>query len=326
MSLRYTIAVPFRALRVGGTLILAMLASTALHAQTVSLDDVAPIALSSTETAVQIDALTGNVVVNSDVSNYNSCTRPTPVTPTITSFFATNPTVTPGSTITLNWTSSNATFCTPSLGAGTTWSGLGNLPANGSQNLIAPSTTGPLNFQLVCSDGSPTRASSAPASLQVNVQSAGGNCLPTYPTGVNVAWTQIFGQWPTYSARRLLNVTSGYLAIQFTTPATTTPAQYGTFAGFDHPNDGGGYGILSISRDAGCFNGALLPPNCVTTAGRFPSISWTQGNGPFQCQLQGGQSYFINISYGNTTLPGSGPYCPAGVGQCSHEYQNTQQD
>ena len=74
--------------------------SGAADAQTVSLDNVAPIALSSSTTlsAVRIDPATGNVIVRSAAGNYQQCTLPPG--PTINSFAPSNPTVPPSTTIT----------------------------------------------------------------------------------------------------------------------------------------------------------------------------------------------------------------------------------
>lgn len=287
-------------------------------AQSVSLDNVSPIALttSSTLMALQLDHVTGNVLIRTAAGNYEQCTTPGPSL--ITAFFPSSSTVSASGTITLNW-SSTATSCTPQLGSGTIWSSLGTLPPSGSQNLTAPATPGTVSFQLNCTNG----AQNDTRTTQVTVE-PGAACPPTYPNGTSVIWNVIFDSWPNFGALRRLNVLGGYLALAFTAPAASQ--QFGTFRGTTHPDDGDGEAILSISRDPGCFDAASLPPNCLSVPSRFPSVSWKQSQGAFQCVLQGGQTYYINISYGTNTLPGAGPYCPAGFGSCSHDFGNIQQD
>lgn len=79
--------------------------------------------------------------------------------PVISAFFPSSPTVVAGSTIILNWATSNATSCSPALGGSTSWSGAGTLSTNGTRNLNAPSTATSITFQLTClSNGQATTA------------------------------------------------------------------------------------------------------------------------------------------------------------------------
>jgi len=295
------------------------------RAQTVSLDNVSPISLSTSTTlsAVSIDPTTGNVTVRSSAGTYNQCTQPVVVTPVINQFFPSSSTVAPSGTITLNWQTTNATFCTPSQGGSTIWSSLGTLAANGSQNITAPSGTGAVTFQLNCSNG----ATAVTATTQVTVQSGPppGNCTPIYPNGTQSLWNNVYGLWPAFGVLRRLTIpANGYRAFEFT--PTSAPGQsFGAIALSDYPVDGDGDAVLSISRVAGCFNQADLGANCLTVPNRFPTIAWRVGSSGFSCALTAGQTYFFNMTYGSGTS-GPGPFCPAGSGNCGADVTSLIQD
>ena len=305
-----------------GVLVALGLCSGAAHAQTVSLDGVSPIALtsSSVQSAVSINASTGNVIVRSSAGNYTSCQFLPPVTPTINNFSPTSSQVAPSSTITLNWSSSNTTSCSPQQGTNI-WASLGTLPTSGSQTINAPATTGTITFQLTCTDG----IQSVSQTTQVNVQQITGNCQPGYPNGTQSEWNQVFNTWPAYGVRPRVNVPfNGYVSWRFT--ATSVVGQFGTVATSDYPGDGDGHGQMSISRDPGCFNAAQLGNNCLSPVTRFVSVGWANGAAQFSCSLTPGSSYYVNLTYGSNTSPGSGPYCPQGANGCGADVQNQIQD
>jgi len=295
-------------------------------AQTVSLDNVTPISLtnSSTVSAVSINASTGNVIVRSSVGDYISCARQPG--PTINNFTPTTSVVQTGANITLNWSSLNTTSCSPSQGTGTTWSSFGTLPVSGSQTFAAPGTAQTITFQLTCTNGS----TNVSQTTQVVVQSGGGgggNCIAAYPNAQTATYSTVFNTWPAFGTRKRIIVPfNGYVAYSFT--ATSTPGQFGTFATSDYPGDGDGVGLMSISasNQQGCFDPTKLGPNCLSPVSRFVSIGWANGSTQFSCSLTPGTTYWLNWTYGGTTLPGSGPYCPAGATGCGADAQNQIQD
>lgn len=295
--------------------------SGTVAAQTVTLDTASPIALSNSTTvsAVRIDPGTGNVIVRSSTGLYNSCTQI--AGPSINSFAPSNLTVTPSNPITLNWTTSGATSCTPQQGGSTVWSSLGTLPASGSQTFNAPASNGSITFQLTCTNG----AQSVSATTQVAVQTIGGTCVPLYPNGTTSSWDGVFQAWPAFGVRRRLGVpANGYVAFQFT--ATFVPGQFGTIASADFPGDGDGWGQMSISRTPGCFSPTELSAVCLGGVQRLPSVSWQNGSAsPFSCPLTPGQVYYVNYTYGSGAV-GPGPFCPGGSGTCSADVQNQIQD
>lgn len=88
----------------------------------------------------------------------------------IPSFQATPSQANVSSLLTLSWTSTNTTSCTPQLGAGTTWAALGTLPTSGTRTVTAPASPGTVTFGLSCSNG----PQSASSTTQVTVVSPGG--------------------------------------------------------------------------------------------------------------------------------------------------------
>jgi len=146
-------------------------------------------------------------------------------------------------------------------------------------------------------------------------------CTPKYPTGTTIAWSNIFTAWPSFGVRRRMLVPyNGYVAFQFT--ATQTPGQFGTFASADYPLDGDGFGQMSISREPGCFDAALLDARCLAPVGRFTSVGWANGASQYSCNLVPGQTYYLNMTYGGTTSSATEPHCPAGVLGCGADTQN----
>lgn len=93
-------------------------------------------------------------------------------TPLINWFYPGLATAVVGTPITLYWSSSNSTSCSPSQGAGTVWSSLGTLPAGGLRSFPAPQATGFITFELSCTNGAQTVVKTA----QINVNA---NATPT---------------------------------------------------------------------------------------------------------------------------------------------------
>jgi hypothetical protein len=296
-----------------------------VQAQSVFLDGQATAAFalttSTTQSAVSINASTGDVSLRSLTGNVQ-CT--TAAAPAITNFSPTSSNVLPGTSITLNWSSTNTTSCTPAQGAGTTWASQGTLNPNGSLTFAAPQTSSatPITFQLNCTNGS----TSVSQTTQVTVQnSTPGTCTPIYPNGSTSSWDGVFSTWPSYNVRRRIFVpANGYLAWSFV--ATSVAGQFGTVVTSEFFPDGDGEGQFSISRVPGCFTPSELGQGCLGQVNRNSTVSWKNGGGVVsQCALTPGVTYYVNFTYGNATS-GPGPHCPAGPGNCGADVQNNQQD
>lgn len=144
------------------------------------------------------------------------------------------------------------------------------------------------------------------------------DCTPLYPGGAIQSWNAVFATWPSFGVRRRLLVpNASYISLQFT--AAADPSQFGTLATTDFPGDGEGSGWISISRSPGCFDPDHLQPNCLSPIARTPSLNWANGASLFACQLVVGETYYVNMTFGNTGI--AGPNCPSG-GACGADVQN----
>ncbi len=302
-------------------LALCLSAATPLAAQTFRLDSAPAIALttSSVNSAVSVDIVSGGVVVRSSAGTYNQCTvQGTTPLPTINSFAPTPAVVEPGATFTMFWTATNVTHCIPTQGT-TAWNTGGTLPPVGSMLLTAPTTPGTTNFQLTCTNG--TQTASATTSVTVP---QGQTCPEAYTHSILSSWNGTFNTFPAYNVRRRIEVPADtYIAWSF---VPTVSGQFGTVVTSEYFPDGDGFGQFSISRTPGCFTQSRLGAGCLGNVNRNSTVSWKVGGGlPNQCALTPGVTYYINFTYGNSTI-GPGPHCPPGPGLCGADVQMNQQD
>jgi hypothetical protein len=133
----------------------------------------------------------------------------------------------------------------------------------------------------------------------------------------------LFGAWPAYSSRKRISSVpaNGYESWSFV--ATSEAGQFGSVATYVYPEDGDGISQLSISRTPGCFTASALGANCLAPPNRFSAVSWKNGGGAAQCALTPGQTYYVNLTFGNSTS-GSGPNCPRS--SCGADIINSPQD
>jgi hypothetical protein len=283
------------------------------NAQTLTLDNVAPIQLTTSTSinAVSIDINTGNVTIKSSAGDLTQCTGST-TTPVITSFTASAASVPPSTAFSLSWTSANTTSCSGQMGTGTTWASLGTLGTTGTQQLTAPATLGSITFQLTCTNGSQNVTSQTTINVET---STGGSCQPpTGTTGSTSQWTSTFGSaWPSFNGVRRQPLTpNSWVAVQFI--ATASATQFGTFSSSHYPNDGDGQGQVSIGTSAGCFNQSQLGANCLSPVSDLPGVSWSNQSSNFICKLTPGATYYLSIWF---------PNCPSG--SCGRDFGNIQQ-
>lgn len=299
-----------------GVVVSAAYLSAPVGAQTISLDNVAPITLSTSTSvaAVSIDTSNGSVIVRSSAGNLNQCRNVGGGggNPAVTSFGPNTGTVPPSGNFSLSWASTNTTSCTPQLGTGTIWASLGTLGPSGTQVLTAPATQGTIQFQITCTNGS----QSASAQTSVIVQTGGGgSCTPPAGTTGNTAgWNGTLGTaWPSYNdVLRQMISTNTWLALTFTASSSST--QFGTMSTSGFPGDGGGLGQISISSSAGCFDQSNLGANCLSPIVEYPGVSWSNQPSAFACKLTPGVTYQMNFWF---------PTCP-GL-SCGRDFGNIQQ-
>jgi|CXWL01.1.fsa_nt_gi hypothetical protein len=302
-SLRAIVAPSAHALRL--FVAAGLLAAGGVSAQTLSLDNVPPIALSGSSaiSAVSIDPSTGNVIVRSSTGTLNSCTSPVAQNATINSFTTNAGTVLPGGAFTLSWSSSNTTSCTPSQGSGTTWPNLGTLSTSGSIGITAPQAQGTTTYQLSCTNGSTSDIRTV--NVIVSTGPPPGDCTAISPGSMS-EFNSTFGlAWPAYNDKFRQIITNGqYQSLHFT--ATASQTQFGSITTSGYPDDGDGQGVVSISTVPGCFTASALGANCMSAPGYLFGVSWTNGQSQFACKLTPGGSYYVNVYYPTCSLSNCG--------------------
>lgn len=303
-------------LRLPAAVVLAIVSAGA-NAQLLQLDNVTPpipLISSSTVSAVQIDPANGNVTVRSSTQNLTQCSGQVQNPAEITSFTLNPSSVLTNGTFTVSWSAINTNAgspCTPSGGAGTTWASQGQQPAIGQLNLSAPATAQTINFTLTCAG--PGGSDQETRTLTVTTNGGGGNCtapFPVNPVNWSQWWTTAFPSHP--GGRRQWIATQGNIdSISFVASSATN--QFGSIAASGFPGDGEGAMQMSISSVAGCYTPANLGPNCLSPVSSGASVGWAIGSSQFSCALTPGATYFLNLTFGSASGPGSGPFCVTGA-------------
>lgn len=257
-----------------------------------------------------------------------SCaTGATPVTDTKTMNFtagtATVNLVTPGSVSTgasfsVSWTSSGtsgATPCTPSGGGSTNWASQGALEPNGNRTITAPATAGSAVFTISCATGA------TPVTDSETVTFTGGSCAGVTPppgigAGGSTNWGTIYAGavFPEpYNTNNTILVTRGQTRVIRIDPAFASP-DTSRIGALVYVPSGVGAVVATISPCPNDFRQEVLntPTNrCYRGPANqidFPFSFNNSGTG--FCNLQAGQTYYINLHVGSGATPdGTGAFC-----------------
>ncbi len=273
--------------------------------------------------AIAINPADGSVTVRSLNESVQQCTQVN-TSPAITSFSATPSSVTPGSQITLSWTTSNVpntgTPCQAVSGP-PEWIAIGVLPSSGNRtvqaNGMAPGT---LTYGLRCTGTDGTQVSQiATVSLVTNPTNCSGQNAPPdgYATSeipLCSAFSCVSGAFPPVALQRWIAFnTSESKAFQFTANLAPTAAQSGAVTTDEWRNLGNsgssGSGVLSISacpHDYGTNLGL-----CRSVAAASAVLRYALDSTPGTCRLNAGGVYFFNMTSGSSATPG------AALGHCS---------
>nr|MCU0757347.1 hypothetical protein [Xanthomonadales bacterium] len=198
--------------------------------------------------AIAINPADGSVLVRSVGEGVQQCTQVS-TTPAITSFTATPSSVTPGTQITLSWTTTNVpTSGLPcqAISGPQEWTPIGLLPSSGSRTIqangVAPQT---LTYGLRCTGSDGTQVTQTTSvSLTSNPTTCSGANAP--PTGYFVTSSFLcstFGcpggtnSFPPTGNQRLISVDArSSVALQFTANLATGAGQTGTVVTSDFLN------------------------------------------------------------------------------------------
>ncbi len=149
------------------------------------------------------------------------------------------------------------------------------------------------------------------------------SCTPVFATGSIGEWDGTFGMsWPAYNnALRIFSTANQYVALRFNAAQNAT--QSGRVLTTEFPGGGSGVGVISISREPGCFDPAFLGENCLGPIQSGPTLDWTNDFSLPGCRLEPGRSYYLNVTFGGT-VPGNGtPSCTSG--NCGVDLRNVTQ-
>jgi hypothetical protein len=236
----------------------------------------------------------GATAGDTKTANYSLVVNPANAV-VITSFIATPASITAGESVTLNWTTANATSCTPSGGTGG-WNTYNISLPNGSVS-IPIATAGSYTFSLTCKDAS---AGTATRSTVVVVNPATQQCSASPLAGQIVQWKDFWlVDWPkpTYDNRYATIPLTGYYALEFNTGNIVSKGKLYTIE--TTVTDGVRFG--AISQCPGDFN---VADECDYMWGISGGISWST-DGSTGCQLAPNTTYYFNVTFTDGTNPAS---------------------
>ena len=218
---------------------------------------------------------------------------PPPGEVAITNFSASPSTITEGQSTTLSWTTSNATSCTPSGGAGG-WSAR-TITLPNSSTTVTISTADSYVFTLTCAGdaGSPAVASRTVTVNPPPPPPEPGNCTTPSLSGVVVDWSEVFGvnfPMPVYDNEYVEVPKQGYLAVKFNTGSIVDDGKMSTVE--TTITDGVRFG--TFSQCPGDFN---VAPECDHVWGISGGIRWATNGRSLACQLQPNTTYYFNVTF-----------------------------
>lgn len=213
----------------------------------------------------------------------------------ITLTFSANPTtVNEGSSVTFNWTSSNASTCT-TAGGNAAWAGQGAVALSGSA-AITMNTLNPPPFQLTCS-GAGLNPVTRAVNIIVNEVIVNPNptdCpAPEASSGEVVSWSDYWGG-QTFPSQDVVQKDDRigrfeYLAIEFNT------SNFNGFGLVKTIQFSDGNRNVAISKCPGVFVEAV-PAACFQRQANGQSLFWST-DGSRACNLNKNTTYYVNVTY-----------------------------
>lgn len=213
-----------------------------------------------------------------------------------------------------NSTGSNLTYSWSKTGTTSAVSG-----ASSANYSVTWSGAGSFSVTLTVSDGTNSDTATLPVSVTDGNTGGGGGDTPAACDGVGLA-----GSWgldtspasfPTFppatgSANEFTLTNNEYNAIQF-----TATAGYTGFVNFDkHNNAANAEKTIAISRCPGDFS-QELPNSACRRQSNIPSMYIDVGVSPslWECSLEPGQTYYLNIVHGTGTGNNLSQTCTKGI-------------
>jgi len=208
---------------------------------------------------------------------------------TISSFSALPDAFIEGGNTTISWTTTDATSCTPSGGAGG-WDTLTLALPDGSA-LIDIATAGTYTFTLTC-DGAEGSTAVETAVVTVSPDS-NPNCDPSPLAGVIEPWASFWGvefPGPSYDTKHAAVPGSGYLALEFNT------GNVDDWAIVELVNSTWTSGIRTgaYSECPGDFD---VTTECIGSWGTGDALTWSTNDRFGACQLKANTTYYFNMTF-----------------------------
>jgi hypothetical protein len=261
--------------------------------QTIPTEDIESIVILPNSNLISVTTAVAYSVTKTDSA------PPAPDAVVISSFSAAPSTVVVNELTTLNWTTQNATSCTPSRGAAG-WNTKTIAVPNGSDSFrIANANT--YTFTLTCTG---TNGDEAVRNLTVIVNEPSPDPDPT-PTpsvtvcetaplaGVNDTWVNFWGvnfPNPGYSNKNDIIPRSGYVSYEFNTGTVIDSGLIVTVGN----TLTSGVRLGAISECPGQFD---VAPECDHVWGLGGGITWASNGKSGACQLKPNTTYYLNLTF-----------------------------
>ncbi|NOZ38292.1 MAG: hypothetical protein GXP11_09580 [Gammaproteobacteria bacterium] len=216
-----------------------------------------------------------------------------------------------GQSVTLTWSSTNATSC---LSSGT-WSA-GKRRTTGSREVPPLSSAGKYTFILTCSNSTTGESNSGTVTVTVidpSTNPVPSNCkAPSLrQTATSQNWDSLWGvafPLPRLAVKRMDVGSSGYNYIKFNTGNT---------------NGAGSFLLMETTTSPGLRRGALsecpgdfdVAPECKQTWGLSEFLSYSTNGTTGTCQLKKGTDYYFNVTF-TDEQDTSKSKCRTTVGKC----------
>lgn len=214
----------------------------------------------------------------------------------ITSFETSHELIAEGESVTLSWTTENATLCTPSGGAGG-WDSRKIALPDGSEIVTIP-TEDVYQFTLTCEGeaGPPVQSM-----VEVEVVPYTSACRPTL-TGNTYAWADFWRDIPFPDPVWNREITQiprkGYVAIEFNTADFIDTGALKTIE--TTANAGRRLGAISL-----CAGDFQVADECQLVWGVGGDIIWSTEGYPGSCPLEPNTTYYFNITFTDGVNPNS---------------------
>ena len=242
--------------------------------------------------SITIGPVTGDVFVTTTGYTVTKTTTepPPPGEVVITGFSASPSPITEGQSVTISWTSENATSCTAG-GNLVAWSG--DVGLNGPWSTVID-TAGTYVLDLTCQDDAGgSYSSTTSVTVTTPVVDPTTSCASPTLSGTTKAWEEFWRvpfPGPMYDNQDVNIGKYGYFAVEFNTGDAAGTGFLGTVAN----TISSGIRLGAVSECPGDFN---VAPECDYSWGTGGGIVWSTIGEPDACALEPNKTYYFNVTF-----------------------------